>query len=274
MDERRDPIRSTDAALEFLEDLYERFGDWTLALAAYNCGPGRVAKAIKLSGKNNFWDIQAYLPRETRNYVPKFIAACYLMNYYYLHDISPEAPNIDFNTTTVTKVYDQLSFDDINKITGVSKDNIRKLNPAFIRHFIPASNKGFNLILPEYSMSLLVASAGTQNIFRGFELMSFENYSNGNSWTPKREVLSVSELESISVEGRKISADDILKRPKIEVENAIEEKYETYRLGRGESILEVVSRRRDLKLKEVLILNNISLSSPPNPGTIIKLKKI
>ncbi|NJK85235.1 MAG: lytic transglycosylase domain-containing protein [Bacteroidales bacterium] len=91
VDERRDPIKSTYAAAQFLSDLYKRYNDWTLALAAYNCGPGNVNKAIARSGgKTNYWDIYFYLPRETRGYVPAFVAASYVMNYYSEHNLKPK----------------------------------------------------------------------------------------------------------------------------------------------------------------------------------------
>ena len=88
VDERRDPLKSTHAAAKFLKNLHELYGDWTLALAAYNCGPGNVNKAIRRSGgKKDFWEIYYYLPRETRGYVPAFIAAAYTMNYYREHNL-------------------------------------------------------------------------------------------------------------------------------------------------------------------------------------------
>ena len=90
MDERRDPIKSTHAAARYVKDLYAIYNDWTLVIAAYNCGPGNVNKAIRRSGgKKNYWDIYYYLPRETRGHVPAFIAATYVMNYYREHNLKP-----------------------------------------------------------------------------------------------------------------------------------------------------------------------------------------
>ena len=96
IDERRDLVKSTDKALDYLKLLYESYGNWTLAIAAYNCGTGTLNKAIKKAGGvADYWQIYEYLPKETRKYIPRFIAVSYLMNYYYLHDLTPSEPSED-----------------------------------------------------------------------------------------------------------------------------------------------------------------------------------
>ncbi len=152
VDERKDPYRSTEAALTYLEKLYNRFGDWTLALAAYNGGPGRVKRAIRRGGSKDFWRIRRYLPRETRNYVPAFIAALYIWNYYHLHDLEPNYPEIDLQMTAITKVYQGLSFYEIAAMSGISVEMIAELNPSYKHRFIPQSVKGYYLILPQRAM--------------------------------------------------------------------------------------------------------------------------
>ena len=100
VEDRSNPVKSTDAAARHLRDLFRQFDDWALALAAYNSGAGRVNAAIKRSGTRNFWKLQRYLPLETRNYVPAFIAAAYICNYFQLHGLDPQIPDMDQQLTS------------------------------------------------------------------------------------------------------------------------------------------------------------------------------
>ena len=137
IDERRDIIRSTEGAAQYLKTMYDVYGDWLLAIASYNCGPGNVNRAISLSGGNNFWDIKDYLPRETRNYVPAFIAATYVMNYYDLHDLCPEFPKYNFDSITTVNVEQRMACEQIAKFTGLSLDEFKFLNPGLKCSVIP-----------------------------------------------------------------------------------------------------------------------------------------
>ena len=147
VDERMDPIKSTEAACLFLKSLYNMFGDWTLALAAYNCGPGNVNKAIhRADGKKDFWSIYPFLPAETRGYVPIFIAAAYSINYADLHGICPEAIEMTERTDTIqTDVRQHLL--QISEILGIELDELRRLNPQYAKDIIPG-NKTYSLCLP------------------------------------------------------------------------------------------------------------------------------
>ncbi len=152
VDERRAPYRSTLAAANFLAVLYERFGDWELALAAYNAGSGRVSRAIKRSRSKNFWKLRRFLPRETRNYVPSFIAAAYLLEHYDAHDIQPAFPSLDIQLTEATNIYHSISFGEIARITQVPLDVLKTLNPGYLKGFIPAHPNGRVLVLPRRFM--------------------------------------------------------------------------------------------------------------------------
>jgi len=148
VDEREDPYRSTDAALEYLTELYDRYKDWALAIAAYNSGPGRVNQAIAISGTRNFWKLRNYLPKETRNYVPAFLAAAYLMKYYSEYYLTPAMPRLDFQITRSVKIYNELSFAKISDLTGMSLEDIRFLNTSFRNDRIPENKIGYTLMLP------------------------------------------------------------------------------------------------------------------------------
>ncbi len=150
VDERRDPVKSTKQALRYLQQLHRTFGDWTLAIAAYNCGPGNVNKAIRRAGgKRDYWDIYPYLPRETRGYVPAFIAANYVMNYYDAHNIQPGEIELPTATDTVI-VSKRLHFKQIADVLHIDIEEIRRLNPQYRRDVIPSTSKtSYALILPE-----------------------------------------------------------------------------------------------------------------------------
>jgi len=148
VDERRDPLKATYAACEYFKDLYRIYGDWTLALAAYNCGPGNVNKAIKrANGSTDYWQIYPYLPKETRSYVPLFIAATYVMNYYANHQLHPVKTNMPIVTDTVM-VTQNVHFDQIAEVLNIEKDLIRALNPQYKRDIIPGSSQPRAIKLP------------------------------------------------------------------------------------------------------------------------------
>ncbi|MBQ7532269.1 MAG: LysM peptidoglycan-binding domain-containing protein [Bacteroidales bacterium] len=142
VDDRYDPLKATDAACRHLRDLYNQFGDWFLALAAYNSGAGNVNKAIRRSGGiKNYWAIWPYLPRETRGYVPAFIAVNYVMNYAPEHNICPLDPGIIKNGTDTVTVHDVLHFDQLNEMLGVPMADLKFFNPQYKAEIIPASSK-------------------------------------------------------------------------------------------------------------------------------------
>ena len=150
VDERQDPVRATIAACEYLSDLYTIFGDWDLALAAYNSGPGNVAKAIKRSGGyRNYWNIRPFLPRETASYVPVFYATMYLFEYQKEHQLIAEAPQIRYFETDTLQVKKTISFDQVSEITGISLELIQFLNPSYKLDIIPfVEGKNYTITLP------------------------------------------------------------------------------------------------------------------------------
>jgi membrane-bound lytic murein transglycosylase D len=138
VDERQDPVRATIAACKYLSDLYTIFGDWDLALAAYNSGPGNVAKAIKRSGGyRNYWNIRPFLPRETASYVPAFYATMYLFEYQKEHNLVADAPQIRSFETDTIHVKKTIQFDHVSEATGISLELIQFLNPSYKLDIIP-----------------------------------------------------------------------------------------------------------------------------------------
>ena len=170
VDERRDPIKATWAAARYLREMYNIYGDWNLVIAAYNCGPGTINKAIRRAGgKTDYWEIYNYLPRETRGYVPAFIAANYVMTYYCKHNICPMETNIPVATDTVQVTRD-LHFEQIADLCGIGTDMIRSLNPQYKRNVIPGSSKPQTLRLPISQISTFIDRQDTIYTHRYDEL--------------------------------------------------------------------------------------------------------
>lgn len=159
VDERRDPYKATEAAARFLNDLYQLYGDWNLVIAAYNCGPGNVNKAIARSGgKNDYWGIYYQLPRETRGYVPAFIAANYVMNYYNEHNICPQESSYDFLALDTVHVDREVHFKQISDVLEIPIEDIRKYNPQYKRDKIPGNHKTYALVLPTKDMYAFISN--------------------------------------------------------------------------------------------------------------------
>jgi membrane-bound lytic murein transglycosylase D len=135
VDERKDPVEASYAAAAYFKDAYEEFGDWLLAIAAYNCGMGNVNRAIQKSGSRDFWEIRTYLPKETRNYVPAFIAAVYVMKYAEHHQIEAKSPLFDFATDTV-QVRNFVALNDVAKAINHSEETLTALNPSYKKKIV------------------------------------------------------------------------------------------------------------------------------------------
>ena len=161
VDERRDPRSSSRNAAKYLKQLYNIYNDWSLAIAAYNCGPGNVNKAIRRAGggqeNKDFWTIYNYLPKETRGYVPAFIAANYVMNYYDKHNISPTVVKRALTTDTV-HVGERIHFQQIADVLNIPIEEIRMLNPQYRKDIIPGGKRPYVLTLPKQQVLSFVMS--------------------------------------------------------------------------------------------------------------------
>ena len=156
IDERRDPIKSSYAAARYLKDLYDIFGDWTLVIACYNCGPGNVNKAIKRAGgATDYWQIYPYLPNETRGYVPAFIAANYIMNYYCDHNICPVNSILPAGTDTLT-VSRNVYMEQIAAVCHIGMDDLRALNPQYRTTLIPGDTHACTLRMPAPAINAFI----------------------------------------------------------------------------------------------------------------------
>lgn len=156
VDERMDPVASTRAACTFLKQLYAIYGDWTLVIAAYNCGPGNVNKALKrVPNAKTYWDIYYQLPKETRGYIPGFIAATYAYTFHKAHQMEPIVPPHPISTDTVT-VNRMMHFDQVATTLDVPIEVLRELNPQFKLDIVPASDRKYTLVLPQHAVTAYI----------------------------------------------------------------------------------------------------------------------
>jgi membrane-bound lytic murein transglycosylase D len=148
IDERQDPIKSTQAACEYFLKLYDSFGDWNLVLAAYNGGPGYLQRKINSIGSNNFWDLYPHLRRETRNYIPTFIAVNYAMEFAEEHDIQSQNPKINLSDTDTIVIAQQVDINTLSKMLCLNNETLKYLNPSIKKDVFP---KNSIIVLPSYA---------------------------------------------------------------------------------------------------------------------------
>jgi membrane-bound lytic murein transglycosylase D len=210
VDERMDPEKATDAACRYLKKLYGIYGDWNLALAAYNAGPGNVNKAIRRSGnKKTYWEVRPYLPQETRGYVPNFIAAAYLMTYHKEHNIFPEKFNIHNIETDTLCFKSSIHMGTISKVVDWSLEEIRALNPIYKSTYIPKADPPYCLTGPFDKISLV---AGIED-----SLMALEHSIYGTEEVQVKQVLVKDSIsgdtikKTLNIYYHKVQTGDVLK---------------------------------------------------------------
>lgn len=186
IDERRDPVKATWAAAKLLKSLYGIYNDWNLVLAAFNCGPGNVNKAIKRAdGKTDYWEIYSYLPRETQGYVPSFIATTYLMNYYCEHGICPMETQLPSESDTIM-VNKDLHFKQIAGVCDISLEEIKTLNPQYKRDIIPGNSGSYPLRLPS---NIALEFLSKEDSIYNFKVANY---------TPRRQNIEISKETAVN----------------------------------------------------------------------------
>lgn len=276
VDERRDPIRSTQAASSYLADLYDQFGDWTLALAAYNCGPGNVRKSLRNSREGDFWSMKnrGYLPRETRKYIPKYVAMSYLMNYNHMHDLYPEYQIMESYATV--QVYDYTTFKEISRYTDLSVAEIAEFNPAFLQGYIPRNSQGYYLTLPQEELYKFLAEKG------GFEDLVDLGYDSGKlkgryilyrAIKQKLAQVSITALTPQQFESKLIRTKQFTQLPAVYVTAPDEtDMLGVYHRIRPQETLEDIAEEHKMSLSSLMKLNKIDPRKPIHPGATVRVK--
>jgi membrane-bound lytic murein transglycosylase D len=196
VDDRRDPIRASYAAAQYLRDLYKIFGDWTLVIAAYNCGPENVNRAIRRAGGSmDYWTIYPYLPSETRGYVPAFIAANYVMTYYCEHNICPMLTNLPAHTDTV-EVNRDVSLQQIADVCNTDLSMLRELNPQYRRDIVNGSSEPSLIRMPIPVINRFIELEDSVYAYKASTLLS------------KRALVSVNENRQYSRRSESSASDN------------------------------------------------------------------
>ncbi|MBP6446161.1 MAG: transglycosylase SLT domain-containing protein [Saprospiraceae bacterium] len=278
IDERRDIIKSTEKATDYLQLLYETYGSWTLALAAYNCGTGRVNKAIKKSGgSKNYWTVAEHLPTETKKYIPRFIAAMYLLNYYYHHDLNPIQVSDELRYTFTVKIFKKTDLKQLSEDLELDYNLIQMLNPIYVKDHIPApdEDKYYTLTLPDHKM-----------------LTYFERYKSSgdlvyNPLAQKRPDLVSTGIEIVTPRPPSdyitfLTKEIFMTRDNLKDSSIYKhlpkgvlpgrEKLKLYQLGKKESLADV-AETNNIPLADLISINNIDESKGIAPGSIIILTR-
>lgn len=234
VDQRRDPRVSSRYAAKYLKQLYNIYGDWSLAIAAYNCGPGNVNKALRRAGggKQDFWEIYNYLPAETRGYVPAFIAANYVMNYHNRYGINPTVVKQQLVTDTV-EVANRVHFNQIANVLNIPVEEIRMLNPQFRKDVIPGDNHPYQLTLPSQQCLSYVIS---EDAILNFEP---ETYARRTYVEPGVSRTSKGDANAAVADAQTQNADTNINIPMAVTERLVEKKHV---VGRGESLRDIAKK--------------------------------
>lgn len=298
VDERSDPIKSTEAAVQYLSELYNLFGNWELALASYNYGPGNVSKAIRRSGgKTNYWEIRSYMPRETQGYVPAFLATMYIYEYHKDHNIIPMRANIPYVQTDTVMVKESMKFDAIAKLLDMNIEELQLLNPAYKSDIIPYyQGKQFSLRLPLDKIA--VFTANEEKIYDYFayektfskespieqlieESNAIASTSSSNRYHTIRRGeslgkiaqkygMSVTQLKKLNgIRGNTIIAGKKLKVSGTQVASTSSNRYYTVR--RGDTLSSIAKKHRNVSVAQLMKKNNIKNAKSIRPGMKLKI---
>lgn len=302
VDDRCDPVASTKKAVEYLEYLHGLYDDWYMALAAYNAGPGNVNKAIRRSGnKRTYWEIYKYLPRETRGYVPAFIAVNYLMNHYVDHNIRPIPSKYVYTEIDTVNVKKPVSFNQISEVLCIPVSELQFLNPQYKLDFIPTSTnqkQKYGLALPYYLIGEFLVneeSIYNYNLFDGNDSALKDTVEVDK--VIRHKVRSGESLGGIAnkyevtikqiKKWNKMKSTTIFpsQRLKIHVVEQVvidrrafakeekKEPFDYYTIKRGDSLSGIANNHKGVTVKSLMKLNGFKKKSSLIPGKVIKLRK-
>lgn len=260
VDDRQDPYKATQAAARYLRDLYKIFNDWSLVIAAYNCGPSTVNKAIlRAGGARDYWEIYPYLPKETQGYVPAFIAANYVMNYYCEHNICPMKTKYPVTTDTVV-VHKDLHLAQVAELCHIDIDAVRALNPQYRTDLIPGTSEPRTLCLPTETLNAFIDLGDSIYRHRADELLTRRS-----TVTAARRAPVVREQTTRSTRATRSSARRAAARKKARRTRAV-----TTTVRQGDTLSEI-ARRNGTTVRKLRQLNGIK-GNLINTGKKLRVK--
>ncbi len=306
VDQRLDPIESAHAAAKYLKDSYAIFGDWLLAIASYNCGPGNVNRAIRRAGgTKDFWTVYPYLPRETRGYVPSFVAALYTLNYYRDHGIQPRAISMPAHVDTFM-IKKPLHFGQISELLDIPKEVISDHNPQYINEIIPGNSRGNILRLPYNYTNLFIDNENEiysykDSIFFNPIIYNHTKNSSSNSSSSITHTVKSGETLSHIAARYRVRVSDIQRWNNIKTtirpnqrltiytsnpptvnttnttsrqQTSISGNYEMYTVKKGDTLWGISQKFSGVSLNDIMKLNGFNNRSKILPGTKIKIRPI
>ena len=314
VDERLDPLAATHAAAKYLRDSYTIFGDWFLAISSYNCGVGNVNKAIRRAGSRDFWKIYPYLPRETRGYVPSFIAALYMLEYYKEHNLQPTQFNLPAHVDTVN-VKKNVHFEQISAVIGIPLEDLKSYNTKYTQNIVPGASGECSIQLPyNYTIPFIekeqeiyaykdsvyfnpitkqsikenAASSGGGQIIhkvkKGETLghiamkyrVSVKNLMRWNGLTSKSVLRIGQRLTIYNGSGPAVSSSGSSKSSgsSSSASTSKSSGYEWYTIKKGDTLLGIAYKFNGVSLNDILKLNGLTKNSKIYPGRKIKIRKL
>jgi membrane-bound lytic murein transglycosylase D len=246
VDERHDPIKSTEAACHYMLNMYEIFGDWSLVLASYNCGPGNVSKAIRRSGgKTDYWEIRKFLPRETANYLPAFLATMYIYEFKKEHGLVAQKAEMKYAETDTVMVKHAMTFKQISDLLDISEAQLEYLNPIYKAKYIPSINKEyFYLRLPKNKIGIFVSNE--EKIYGYLAYLEQEKINNIQLALQAKKRDSIAKQDSLAIAANLIDKnsdtteyEEVIKKRTKEV---VSKDY--HKVKKGETLSEIADKNK------------------------------
>ena len=261
VDERHDPIKSTEAACHYMMNMYAIFGDWSLVLASYNCGPGNVSKAIRRSGgKTDYWEIRKFLPKETANYLPAFLATMYIYEFKKEHGLVPHKAEMKYAETDTVMVKQAMTFKQLSDLLDISEEQLEYLNPIYKSKYIPSiGDEHFYLRLPKNKIGIFVSNE--EKIYGYLAYLEQEKINNIQlAQLRKRD--SIAKKDSIAVASNfKMKSNDTTEYEEVIKKRTKEVVSKNYhKVKKGES-LGVIADKNNVSISELRKWNNIKGSN-------------
>ena len=262
VDERHDPIKSTEAACHYMMNMYAIFGDWSLVLASYNCGPGNVSKAIRRSGgKTDYWEIRKYLPRETANYLPAFLATMYIYEFKKEHGLVPKKAEMTYFETDTVMVKQAMTFKQLSDLLDISEEQLEYLNPIYKSKYIPSiDDEYFYLRLPKNKIGIFVSNE--EKIYGYLAYLEQEKSRNLQLALQAKKRDSIAKQDSLAVAASLVVANN----EPVEMEEVLKKRTKEvvsknfHKVKKGETLAEI-AKKNQVSITDLKTWNKIKGST-------------